>query len=105
VSHELKTKGDKVSVCRKLGEGHNQKEKSRREAKSGEKMGGEKKKMVRKEECVEKVGKNLIFFAKSSDLKHAYLSELPMILLVYKKTYLNSDSLDSYIPSVVKVIL
>jgi len=27
VSHELKTKGDKVSALRKLGEGHNQKEK------------------------------------------------------------------------------
>jgi hypothetical protein len=27
VSHELKTKGDKVSSLRKLGEGHNQKEK------------------------------------------------------------------------------
>jgi len=27
VSHELKTKGDKVSSLRKLGEGHNRKEK------------------------------------------------------------------------------
>jgi hypothetical protein len=45
-------------------------------------MSGEKKKRVRKEECVEKVGKNLNFFAKSSDLKHTYLPELPMILLV-----------------------
>ena len=27
VSHELKTKGDKVSALRKLGEGHSQKEK------------------------------------------------------------------------------
>jgi hypothetical protein len=55
---------------------------------------GEKKEKVIREECVEKVGKNLNFFAKSSDLKHAYLSELPMILLVYKKTYFNSDNLD-----------
>jgi hypothetical protein len=45
-------------------------------------MSGEKKERVRKEECVEKVGKNLNFFAKSSDLKHTYLPELPMILLV-----------------------
>jgi hypothetical protein len=44
---------------------------------------------VRKEEYVEKVGKNLNCFAKSSDLKHAYHSELPMILLVYKKAYFN----------------
>jgi len=59
-------------------------------------MSGEKKETVRKEECVGKVGKNLNFFAKSNDLKHAYLSELPMILLVYKEAYFNSDNLDSY---------
>jgi hypothetical protein len=29
VSHELKTKGDKVSAFRKLGEGHDQKEKKK----------------------------------------------------------------------------
>ena len=60
---------------------------------------------MRKEECGEKVGKNLNFFAKSSDLKHAYLSELSMILLMYKESYFNSDNLDSYVPSVVKVLL
>jgi hypothetical protein len=52
---------------------------------------------VKKEEYVEKVEKNLNFFAKSSDLKHAYLSELPTILLVHKETYFNSDNLDSKI--------
>ena len=41
------------------------KKKNRREDESGE-----KKERVRKEECVEKVGKNLNLFAKSSDLKH-----------------------------------
>jgi hypothetical protein len=45
------------------------------------------------------------FFAKSSDLKHAYLSELPMNLLVYKEVYFNSDNLDSCVSSVVKVVL
>ena len=52
-------------------------------------MSGEKKERVRKEECVEKVGKHLNFFAKSNDLKHAYLSNLPMILLVYKEVFFN----------------
>jgi hypothetical protein len=52
-------------------------------------MSAKKKERVIKEDCVEKVGKNLNFFAKSSDLKHAYLSELPMILLVYKEAYFN----------------
>ena len=51
------------------------------------------------------MGKNLNFFAKSSDLKHAYLSELPVILLVYKEAYFNSNNLDSCVPSVVKVLL
>jgi hypothetical protein len=41
VSHELKTKGDKVLALRKLEEGHNQKEKkNRREAESGERKKG-----------------------------------------------------------------
>ena len=99
VSHELKTKGDKVSAFRKLGEGHDQKEKKR------EVESGEKKERVRKEEYVETIGKNLNFFAKSSDLKHAYLFELPMILLVCKEVYFNSDNLDSCVPSIVKVLL
>jgi len=51
------------------------------------------------------VGKHLNFFAKSNDLKHAYLSDLPMILLVYKEAFFNSDDLDSCVPSVVKVLL
>jgi hypothetical protein len=60
---------------------------------------------VRKEECVEKVGKHLNFFGKSNDLKHAYLSDLLMILLVYKEAFFNSDDLDSWVPSVVKILL
>jgi len=100
VSHELKTKGNKVSALRTLGEGHGQEQKNQRKAESGE-----KKERVRKEECVEKVGKHLNFFAKSNDLKHAYLSDLPMILLVYKEAFFNSDDLDSYVPSIVKVLL
>jgi hypothetical protein len=105
VSHELKTKRNKVSALRTLGEGHGQKKKDEKKAESGEKMSGEKKERVRKEECVEKVGKHLNCFAKSNDLKHAYLSDLPMILLVCKEAFFNSDDLDSCVPSVVKVLL
>jgi len=54
VSHELETKGDKFLALRKLGEGHNQKEK-KKEAESGEKMTGEKKEKVRKQESGEKM--------------------------------------------------
>jgi hypothetical protein len=104
VSYELKTKGNKVSALKTLGEGHGQEQKNEKKAESGEKMSGEKKKRVRKEESVEKVGKHVNFFAKSNDLKHAYLSYLPMILLVYKEAFFNSDDLDSCVPSVVKVL-
>jgi hypothetical protein len=52
VSRELKIKEDKVLALRKLGEGHDQKEKNRREAESEE-----KKERVRKEVCT-KTGEN-----------------------------------------------
>jgi hypothetical protein len=74
VSHELKRKGNKVSALRTLRKGHDQEQKNQKKADSGE-----KKQRLRKEECVEKVGKDFNFFAKSNDLKHAYLSDLPMI--------------------------
>jgi hypothetical protein len=54
VSHELETKGDKFLALRKLGEGHDQKEKKRK-AENGEKMTGEKKEKVRKQESGEKM--------------------------------------------------
>jgi len=53
---------------------------------------------VRKEECIEKVGKHLNFFAKSNDLKHVYLLGLPITLLVYQEALF-------YVPSIVKVLL
>jgi hypothetical protein len=53
---------------------------------------------VRKEECIEKVGKHLNFFAKSNDLKHVYLLDLPITLLVYQEALF-------CVPSIVKVLL
>jgi uncharacterized Rmd1/YagE family protein len=43
VSHELKTKRNKVSALKTLGEGHGQKQNDEKKAESGEKMSGEKK--------------------------------------------------------------
>ena len=48
VSHELKTKANKVSVLGTLGEGHDQEQKNQKEAESGKKMSREKKQRVRK---------------------------------------------------------
>jgi hypothetical protein len=46
VSHEMKTKGNKVSALRTLGEGHGQEQKNQRKAESGEKKRkGEKRRV------------------------------------------------------------
>jgi hypothetical protein len=66
----------------------------------GEKMSGENKERVRKEECVGKVGKTLNFYEKQNDLTDTYFSDMPIIFLLYKKTYFNTNKLDSCIPSV-----
>ena len=64
----------------------------------------EKKVKVRKEECVEKLRKYLNFYAKQNDLTYAYYSNTPMILLLYKEAYFNTNNLTSYVSSVVKVL-
>ena len=53
-----------------------------------------------KEKCLGKVGKHLNFYAKQSDLTHAYFFYMPMILLLYKETYFKSNKLDSCVPSI-----
>jgi hypothetical protein len=66
---------------------------------------GEKIVRVRKEKCLEKIEKHLNFYAKQSDLTHAYHSNIPMILLLYKETYFNFDDLNSCVPSIAKFLL
>jgi hypothetical protein len=51
-------------------------------------------KKVRKEDCVGKVGKYLNLYSKQSDLTHAYFYDMPMILLLYKEVYFNTNELD-----------
>ena len=70
-----------------------------------EKMSREKKVMVRKEKSVEKLGKQFNFYTKQSDLTHAYHSNMLMILFLYNEVYFNFDDLNSYVSSVVKVLL
>jgi hypothetical protein len=48
VSHELKTKRNKVLALKTLRKGHGQEQKNQRKVESGEKMSGEKKERVRK---------------------------------------------------------
>jgi hypothetical protein len=55
-------------------------------------------KNVRKEKYIGKLGKHN-FYAKQSDLTHAYFSYIRVILLLYKETYFNINKLDFYVPS------
>ena len=100
MSHELKTKGNKVLSFSTLREGHDQEQKKLKEGREWrEERNGEKR------ETIEKMGKHFNCLAKSNDLKHAYLFYLPMVLLVYKDAFFNLDDLDSCVPSVLKVLL
>ena len=40
------------------------------------------------------------FYAKESDMRRAYFSQMPMILLMYKEAYFATNELDNYLPSV-----
>jgi len=51
VSHELKTKGNKVSALRTLGEGHGHEQKNEKKAESGEKMWREERKGEKRRVC------------------------------------------------------
>jgi hypothetical protein len=62
-------------------------------------MSGERNKKWEKK-CVEKMREHLDFYVKQSDPEHAYFSDIPMILLLYKKEYFNTNELDSCVLSV-----
>jgi hypothetical protein len=49
---------------------------------------------------VEKLKKHPNFYAKGSQIRSAFFTNKPMILLVYKEAYFNTNDLDSTIPSV-----
>jgi hypothetical protein len=78
---------------------------SNRRKKSIEVESREKKIRMRKEERVENIGKHLSFYTKESEIKSSYFSYMLMILLVYKNACLNTNNLDSFIPSVVISLL
>jgi len=48
---------------------------------------------------VEKLKKQPNFYAKGSQIRYAFFNK-PVILLVYKEAYFNTNDLDSAIPSV-----
>jgi hypothetical protein len=94
---------NKVSLKKKIGE--KRLRFSNRRKKSIEVESREKKIRMRKEERVENIGKHLSFYTKESEIKSSYFSYMLMILLVYKNACLNTNNLDSFIPSVVISLL
>ena len=67
---------------------------------SGGKTRGEKKVRKSDENCVEKLKKQPNFYAREGEVRSAYFANKPMILLVYKEAYFNTNDLDHIVPSV-----
>jgi hypothetical protein len=66
---------------------------------SGGKTRGVKKVRKSDENCVEKLKKQRSFYAREGEVRSAYLTNKPMILLVYKEAYFNTNDLDHMVPS------
>ena len=66
---------------------------------SGGKKRGEKKVRKSDENCVEKLKKQPNFYAREGEVRSAYFTNKPMILLVYKEAYFNTNDLDHIVPS------
>ena len=49
---------------------------------------------------MEKLKKQPNFYSREGDVRSAYFTNKPMILLVYKEAYFNTNDLDHIVPSV-----
>ncbi|XP_073260728.1 uncharacterized protein [Populus alba] len=52
------------------------------------------------ENCVEKLNKQPNFYAREGEVRSAFFTNKPMIFLVYKEAYFNTNDLDHIVPSV-----
>jgi hypothetical protein len=59
-----------------------------------------KKVSVSNDYCVEKLKKQPNFYAREDEIKFVFYTNKPMILLVYKETYFNTNDLNHVVPSV-----
>jgi hypothetical protein len=57
------------------------------------------------ENCVEKLKKQLNFYAREGEIRSVFFTNKPMILLVYKEAYFNTNDLDHIVPSVAIALL
>jgi hypothetical protein len=74
-------------------------------AESGGKTRGVKKVSLCDDNSVEKLKKQPIFYAKGAQIIAVFFTNKPIIFLVYKEAYFNTNNLDSAIPSVVVSLL
>jgi hypothetical protein len=58
-----------------------------------------------KKKRVETIKKHNNFYAKGCEIKNVCFPDMPIILIMYKKTYFNTNDLDHYIPSVYVFLL
>ncbi|XP_073267795.1 uncharacterized protein [Populus alba] len=75
--------------------------KLKKEREDGKSENSLKKVSLCDDSSVEKLKKQPNFYAKGSQIRSAFFTNKPMILLVYKEAYFNTNDLDSAIPSVV----
>ena len=88
--------------CEKTNEGCEQR------VKKGElRVDAQKKRKAHTKGVIEgkKKEKQVSFYAKASDVKRAYFSQLPMIVLLYKEAYLATNKLNISLSSVFKSLL
>jgi len=69
-------------------------------AKSRGKTRGVKKLRKGDENCVEKLNKQPNFYAREGEVRSVFLTNKPIILLLYKEAYFNTNNLDHIVPSV-----
>ena len=60
----------------------------------------------KEKESAKREGKtNLSFYAKESKVRRAFMANQPMILLVFKESYLNTDETNQSLPSMAVSLL
>uniref|UniRef100_A0A2N9JAA8 Reverse transcriptase n=1 Tax=Fagus sylvatica TaxID=28930 RepID=A0A2N9JAA8_FAGSY len=102
---DKKRKSEKeIEQKRKIESENEQKRKSEKEIEQKRKSESENEKKER--ESVERKGKTKVsFYARVSEVKRAFFADRPMILLVYKESYLNLDETNKSLPSLAVSLL
>uniref|UniRef100_A0A2N9IYD6 CCHC-type domain-containing protein n=1 Tax=Fagus sylvatica TaxID=28930 RepID=A0A2N9IYD6_FAGSY len=102
---DQKRKSEKeIEQKRKIESENEQKRKSEKEIEQKRKSESENEKKER--ESAERKGKTKVsFYARESEVKRAFFADRPMILLVYKESYLNLDETNQSLPSLAVSLL